>query len=188
MNTQPTFPDYRIIVDELIKGCRSEDSDLAMNLKVMLERRSSRIAGSQVLANYVRSEVLRNYRTIRFGTARCTGGAEWMMEHLASNVGDTVIFTKDKYVADSLLQVWTEHTSGDTTIELLRAVNDRVLPQYVVRQSPGHPPPEVFLSAHKAPKYIIVSEASNHLHFFAKELYYWIAETAEPDPIIILVG
>jgi len=188
MNTQSTRPNYQVIVDELIKGCMSESSAFTLTTRTEAARRNARITGSEEATIRNRIEVLKDHRTIRFGSGRATGASKWIMDHLAANVQDTVVFTKDKGVADQMLQSWIANALASTPVSLLRAITGRVLPQYAVRHSPGHPPPEVYLSTHKAPRYIIVSEASNHLHFFVKELYRWIAETAEPDPVIILVG
>jgi len=116
-----------------------------------------------------RVERLKYYRTIRFSGARQTGKTKWCLDFLFSNKDNAIVFTNSK----------KENVEN-------RILCPGFLDYYLntIRDSDWIEIP--FLE--KAPKFVIVDNASSYLHFHSKMLYSWIANTADEDPVIILVG
>lgn len=181
MITQTTYPDYQAIVNELIKGCKSEHSNAATSIKDLCERNG-------YTAQNARIEVLKEYRTIRFGGGRQSGKTRFGLELLRENIDDTIVFMKDNSSVTSTITSWVNQYGDSVSPDFQKKLISRILGQAVLKDyNPSYP----FFKKDvmkKAPKYIVIDEASNHLHFFVKSLYEWVSKTADSDPIIILVG
>lgn len=170
--TQHEFPDFGVIVNELMKGCKAEDSDM-VRISFMMKRK----------------DVLKEFRTIRFNTGRQVGKTKWIMDTLAANPEETIVFTKDHGLAKAMVDKWTDNAPDTTSFRTAKEVAKRVLCGAMIK---NYDPNSAYFKQYpvleKAPRVIIIDEATYHIHFFINALYEWIAETADKNPIIILVG
>ena len=186
MTFQTTYPDYQVIVNELIKGCKPELTYKILSCKSPERSLDYRNSESRFLT-------LKQLRTISISGSRQSGKTRWAMDFLFSNRNNTVLFTKH---VDLIRSIQMErHGSFLSEVEK-EDISNRVQHLDYLKKYFDHfftdtddaGEIERIPVFEKAPKFIIVDDASIYLHFHSKVFYNWIADTADEDPVIILIG
>lgn len=176
MNTQMTYPDYQGIINELVKGLTPESHPWTEIL------RCDRISR------------LREFRTMRLGGGRQSGKTSSLVERLITDT-DSILFVKSAIIRESIIKDWkTRLESNISTMNFLTPADanfhERIVSQHAFGSSDNQTKRNFFEKPimKKAPKLVMIDDASFHVHFFVNVLYDWIAETADPDPVIVLMG
>lgn len=136
-----------------------------------------------------RPTLLRELRTIRMGGGRLSGKTTWLVEFLIEHIDDTILFVKDETLRLVMLNSWIE-LNPRVKEEDFNKLNERIITQRYFKstiQAKEHPMFNKGIMK-KAPKYILIDDAQYHIHFFIKVLHDWISETADVDPIIVLMN